>query len=287
MNVKKYKVTGENLFSLDEFDTGDTGGFGSSDDVKEMMKENIAEIAKFQDRLYAEGKTGLLIIFQAMDAAGKDSAIKHVMSGINPQGVEVVSFKQPSAEELSHDYLWRAAKVLPARGKIAIFNRSYYEDVLVVKVHKLYENMRMPDRCKGKGVIEKRYGQIRNFEDYLWENGIVTVKFFLHLSKETQMKRFLERIDNKNKNWKFSDADVRERKHWDEYQKAYQAAIEATASKNNPWHVIPADKKWYTRAAISSILLSVMKKLDPQYPVVTKEQEDALAESRKTLEALG
>ncbi|MDR2692765.1 MAG: polyphosphate kinase 2 family protein [Chitinispirillales bacterium] len=284
MNVKKYTVTGENLFGLEEFDTGDTGGLNSSDDVKKMMKDNIVEIAKLQDRLYAEGKTGLLIIFQAMDAAGKDSAIKHVMSGVNPQGVEVVSFKQPSTEELSHDYLWRAAKALPPRGKIAIFNRSYYEDVLVVKVHKLYENMNLPDRCKGKNIIEKRYAQIRNFEDYLWENGIVTVKFFLHLSRETQLKRFLERIDNKDKNWKFSDADVRERKYWDDYQEAYRSAIEATASKNNPWYVIPADKKWYTRAVISNVLLSVMKKLNPRYPIVTKEQEEALAESKKKLE---
>jgi PPK2 family polyphosphate:nucleotide phosphotransferase len=287
MNIKKYKVTGENPFSLNDFDTKDTGGFKSSDDVKEMMKDNIVEIAKLQDKLYAEGKTGLLIIFQAMDAAGKDSAIKHAMSGINPQGVEVVSFKQPSAEELSHDYLWRAAKALPARGKIAIFNRSYYEDVLVVKVRKLYENMNLPDRCKGKNIIEKRYAQIRGFEDYLWENGIVTVKFFLHLSKETQLKRFLERIDNKDKNWKFSDADVRERKYWDDYQEAYQSAIEATASKNNPWHIVPADKKWYTRAVISNVLLSVMKKLDPRYPSVTEEQAAALVESKKALEETG
>ncbi len=287
MNVKKYKVTGENKISLDDFDTEDTGGFSSSDDVKGMMKDNIVEIAKLQDRLYAEGKTGLLIIFQAMDAAGKDSAIKHAMSGINPQGVEVVSFKQPSTEELSHDYLWRASKVLPARGKIAIFNRSYYEDVLVVKVHKLYENMNLPSRCKGKNIIEKRYDQIRHFEDYLWENGIVTVKFFLHLSKETQLKRFLERIENKDKHWKFSDADVRERKYWDDYQEAYLSAIEATATKNCPWYIVPADKKWYTRAVISNVLLSVMKKIDPQYPVVTKEQEEALLESKKTLEELG
>jgi PPK2 family polyphosphate:nucleotide phosphotransferase len=287
MNIKKDKVTGEDKISLKDFDTGDTGGFGSSDDVKELMKDNIVEIAKLQDKMYAEGKTGLLIIFQAMDAAGKDSAIKHVMSGINPQGVEVVSFKQPSAEELSHDYLWRAAKVLPARGKIAIFNRSYYEDVLVVKVHKLYEKMNMPDRCKGKNIIETRYSQIRNFEDYLWENGIVTIKFFLHLSRETQLKRFLERIDNKDKHWKFSDADVRERKYWDDYQEAYQSAIEETAAKNNPWYIIPADKKWYTRAVISSILLSVMKKAGPQYPVVTEEQVAALAESKRKLEELG
>jgi PPK2 family polyphosphate:nucleotide phosphotransferase len=287
MNIKKYRVTGEDKFRLADFDTKDTGGFDSSADVKEMTEANVAEIAELQDRLYAEGKTGLLIIFQAMDAAGKDSAIKHVMSGINPQGVDVVSFKQPSAEELSHDYLWRAAKALPARGKIAIFNRSYYEDVLVVKVHKLYENINMPDRCKGKNIMEKRYGQIRNFEEYLWENGIVTVKFFLHLSRETQLKRFLERIDNRDKHWKFSDADVRERKHWDDYREAYQSAIEATAGKNCPWYIVPADKKWYTRAVISSVLLSVMKKLDPQYPVVTKEQEEALAESKKRLEELG
>ncbi len=287
MNVKKYKVTGENLFSLEEFATGDTGGFNSSDDAKAMIKDNIVEIAKLQDKLYAEGKTGLLIIFQAMDAAGKDSAIKHAMSGINPQGVEVVSFKQPSAEELSHDYLRRAAKVLPARGKIAIFNRSYYEDVLVVKVRKLYENMNLPDRCKGKNIIEKRYTQIRNFEDYLWENGIVVVKFFLHLSKETQLKRFLERIDNKDKNWKFSDADVRERKYWDDYQEAYQSAIEATASKNNPWYIVPADKKWYTRAVISNVLLSVMKKINPQYPAVTEEQAAELVESKRMLEEHG
>jgi PPK2 family polyphosphate:nucleotide phosphotransferase len=287
MNIKKYRITGENAFDLKELDTLDAGGAGSSDDVKALMEGNIREIAKLQDKLYAEGKTGLLIIFQAMDAAGKDSAIKHVMSGINPQGVDVVSFKQPSAEELSHDYLWRAAKALPPRGKIAIFNRSYYEDVLVVKVHKLYENLNVPDRCKGKNTIEKRYEQIRGFEDYLWENGIVTVKIFLHLSKEVQLKRFLERIDNKDKNWKFSDADVRERKRWGDYQEAYQAAIEATATKKNPWYIVPADKKSYARAVISSVVLSVMKSIDPQYPVITKEQEAALAESRKALEGQG
>ena len=223
------------------------------------------------------------MIFQAMDAAGKDSAIKHVMSGINPQGVQVYNFKQPSTDELAHDYLCRAAKVLPARGKIAIFNRSYYEDVLVVKVHRLYEKMNIAERCKTADTIEKRYQQIRNFEDYLWENGIVTVKFFLHLSKETQRKRFLERIDDEDKNWKFSASDIEERNYWDDYQEAYQSAIEATATKKNPWYVIPADKKWFSRAIISNILLEVMKEINPQYPAVTKDQKMSLKDSRQKL----
>ena len=289
MEIKKYRVTGrgKRKFDLADFDSKDTGTFGSSDDVRGLMEENIGEIAKLQDKLYAEGKTGLLIILQAMDAAGKDSAIKHVMSGINPQGVDVHSFKQPSLEELSHDFLWRAAKALPPRGKIAIFNRSYYEEVLVVKVHKLYEKLNLPDRCKGDDTIEKRYKHIRNFEDYLWENGIVTVKLFLHLSKEAQLKRFLERIDNNDKNWKFSDSDVRERAHWDDYQEAFKSAIEATATERNPWYVVPADKKWYTRAVISSILLSVMRSINPQYPAVTKAQEEALAESKRKLKKMG
>jgi PPK2 family polyphosphate:nucleotide phosphotransferase len=247
------------------------------------MKENIKQIAAYQDKLYADGKVGLLIIFQAMDAGGKDSAIKHVMSGVNPQGVDVYSFKQPSVEELAHDYLWRAAKVLPARGKIAIFNRSYYEDVLIGKVHKLYEKQNLPERMKNKDTIKERYRQIRNFEDYLWENGIITVKFFLNVSKKTQQKRFMERIEKKEKNWKFSESDLKERKYWDEYQEAFQAAIDATATKKNPWYVIPADKKWYTRAIISEVLREVLQEINPQYPSITAEQEKALAECLKEL----
>jgi len=283
MNIKKYRVTGEKDFKLEKFDTKDTGDFSSSDDVKSVIEQNAGKLSELQSRLYAEGKTGLLIIFQAMDAAGKDSAIKHVMSGINPQGVNVHSFKQPSAEELAHDYLWRAAKVLPERGKIAIFNRSYYEDVLVVKVHKLYEKLNVPDRCKDKDVIKKRHKQIRDFEDYLWENGIVTVKFFLHLSKETQRKRFLERIDQKDKNWKFSASDVSERDFWDDYQEAYQSAVEDTATEKNPWYIIPADKKWFSRVLISNIILDVMSEINPQYPVVTPTQEAVLKECRQKL----
>jgi len=282
MNIKKYKVTGKD-FDFDGFDTGDKGGFNSADDVQDIIAQNIEKISEFQEKLYAEGKVAMLIIFQAMDAAGKDGAIKHVMSGINPQGVNVSSFKQPSAEELSHDYLWRAVKALPERGKIVIFNRSYYEDVLVVKVHKLYEKQNLPDRCKEKNIIENRYKQIRHFEDYLWENGIVTVKIFLHMSEETQLKRFLKRIDEKDKNWKFSEADVNERKFWNDYQKAYKTAIAETATKNNPWYIVPADKKWYTRTVISEILLDVMNTIDPQFPKVSHEKEEALAEYRRRL----
>ena len=283
MNIKKYKVTGKKDFHLDDFDTKDGGGFDSAEDIQSIVTENVKKIAELQAKLYAEGKVALLIIFQAMDAAGKDSAIKHVMSGINPQGVNVHSFKQPSSEELSHDYLWRAVKALPERGKIAIFNRSYYEDVLIVKVHKLYEKLNLPDRCKGKNTIENRYRQIRRFEDYLWENGIVTVKFFLHMSKETQLKRFLKRIDEKDKNWKFSESDVNERRFWDDYEKAYKSAIEATATKNNPWYIVPADKKRYTRAVVSEILLDVLQTIDPQYPRISQEQEEALTEYKRIL----
>jgi PPK2 family polyphosphate:nucleotide phosphotransferase len=283
VNIKKYKVTGKKGFDFDGFDTKDKGKYNSAEDTQGIIAQNIETISELQAKLYAEGKVALLLIFQAMDAAGKDGVIKHVMSGINPQGVYVYSFKQPSAEELSHDYLWRAVKVLPERGKIAIFNRSYYEDVLIVKVHKLYEKLNIPDRCKGKKTIENRYRHIRNFEDYLFENGIVTVKFFLHMSEETQRKRFLQRIDEKDKNWKFSEADINERKFWDDYQKAYKSAIEATATKNNPWYVVPADRKWYTRVVVSEILLDVMKKINPQYPRISQEQEEALTGYRQKL----
>jgi len=283
MDIKRYKVTGKKGFDLDSFNTEETDCFNCADDAREIVSRNIENITALQDKLYAEGKTAVLIIFQAMDAAGKDSAIKHVMSGINPQGVDVSSFKQPSAEELSHDYLWRSVKVLPARGKIAIFNRSYYEDVLIGKVHKLYEKYNLPERCKGKETIEKRYMQIKSFEDYLWENGIVTVKFFLHLSKNEQRKRFLKRIENKNKNWKFSESDLKERGFWNDYQEAYQSAIKATATTKNPWYVVPADKKWYTRAAVSEILVDVLEKINPQYPKITREQEFALNECKRIM----
>jgi len=285
MDIKKYKVTGGHKVKLSDFDTDDTGDYKSSKDVTGMIAKNVEGIAELQSRLYSEGKTALLIIFQAMDAAGKDSAIKHVMSGVNPQGVDVYSFKQPSVEELSHDYLWRAAKVLPARGKIAIFNRSYYEDVLIGKVHKLYEKQNLPDRCKSDDTIEKRYRQIRRFEEHLWENGTVTVKFFLNVSKDTQRERFLERIDKKDKNWKFSASDLQERAFWNDYQEAYESAINATSTNKSPWYVVPADKKWYTRLLISKILLNTMDDIDPKYPDISKEQEKMLEECKQKLTA--
>ena len=283
MDIKKYKVAEGEKIDLSDFCPGDTGEFESAGEAKKAREKNTEEIAEYQAKLYAEGKYALLIIFQAMDAAGKDSAIKHVMSGINPQGVDVHSFKQPSAQELAHDYLWRAAKVLPERGKIGIFNRSYYEDVLVVKVHKLYEKQNMPDYCKADGIIENRYRQIREFEKYLWENGTVTLKFFLHLSKETQRKRLLDRIDKKDKNWKFSEADIEERKFWDDYQEAYQSAIAATSTEHSPWYIVPADKKWHTRAVVSEALLRTMKKIDPKYPTISPRQEEILAECKLNL----
>jgi len=270
-------------FALSAFETGDTGKFASAEDAKKFKAKNTEEIEKYQAKLYAEGKYALLIIFQAMDAAGKDSAIKHVMSGVNPQGVDVHSFKQPCAQELAHDYLWRAVRALPERGKIGIFNRSYYEDVLIVKVHKLYEKQNMPDYCKTSEIIPNRYRQIRDFEEYLWENGIITLKFFLNVSKETQRKRFLERIEKKEKNWKFSESDLEERKFWDDYQAAYQSAIAATATERNPWYVVPADKKWYTQAVISEALAQTMKKINPQYPAVSPHQEEILAECKRSL----
>ncbi|MCL1794860.1 MAG: polyphosphate kinase 2 family protein [Oscillospiraceae bacterium] len=283
MNIEDYMVTKGADFALSAFETGDTGKFASAEDAKKFKAKNTEEIEKYQAKLYAEGKYALLIIFQAMDAAGKDSAIKHVMSGVNPQGVDVHSFKQPCAQELAHDYLWRAVRALPERGKIGIFNRSYYEDVLIVKVHKLYEKQNMPDYCKTSEIIPNRYRQIRDFEEYLWENGIITLKFFLNVSKETQRKRFLERIEKKEKNWKFSESDLEERKFWDDYQAAYQSAIAATATERNPWYVVPADKKWYTQAVISEALAQTMKKINPQYPAVSPHQEEILAECKRSL----
>jgi len=284
MDYQKFRVSENQKIDIKDLNNMGTGDFKSADDVKEIFEKNIKEIAELQDKLYAEGKVALLIIFQAMDAAGKDSAIKHIMSEVNAQGVNVYSFKQPSSEEQTHDYLWRAVKNLPARGKIAIFNRSYYEVVLVEKVHKYYELDNVPDRCKGKDTIKKRYKSIRNFEEHLWENGIVTVKFFLNVSKKTQAKRFLERINKKEKNWKFSESDLKERKFWDDYQEAYKTAIEETSTENCPWYVVPADKKWFSRYIISEVLVDTLRAIDPQYPKVTAEHEAVLAECRRKLE---
>ncbi len=283
MNVKKYKFTGEKNFEIKSFDTSDKGEFSGKEDALEVIEKNLELMEEYQDKLYAEGKNGILIIFQAMDAAGKDGAVKHIFSGLNPQGVDVYNFKQPSTEELMHDYLWRAHKVVPQKGKIAIFNRSYYEDVLIAKVHKLYQVQSLPDRCKYEDIIERRYRQIADFEEYLWENGITVIKFFLHISGEEQKKRFMDRIEDKSKNWKFSKGDILERGYWEDYQEAYEKAINATATENCPWYVIPSDKKWFARTLISEIFVKALKEIDPQYPELSREAEKELQECKKML----
>jgi PPK2 family polyphosphate:nucleotide phosphotransferase len=240
-------------------------------------------MTELQAKLYAQDKYSLLIIFQAMDAAGKDGTIKHVMSGLNPQGTQVSSFKQPSKEELDHGYLWRINKALPERGRIGIFNRSHYEEVLVVRIHDLIKYQKIPDKFNNKNIWKQRYEQINNFEEYLYENGIVIIKFFLHVSKDEQKKRFLERIEDPAKNWKFSSGDIEERKYWDEYQKAYQEAISATSKKHSPWYIIPADRKWFARLAVSEIIVREMKKLKSEFPKLNEEQLQDLEKSKQSL----
>ena len=283
MSINKYKITSGDGFLLSNYDT--TPGKNPLYEKKEradILKNNRDEIRLYQSRLYADSKAGILIVLQGMDGGGKDSAIRNVI-GVNPQGVKVHNFRQPSSRELSHDYLWRVIPVLPQRGMISIFNRSYYEDVLVVKVHELYTKLNILDRCKDDGTIKRRYKHISNFEEYLWENGIITIKIFLHLSKEEQCKRFLRRIDREDKNWKFSDSDLKERGFWNNYQEAYELAIAATSTPENPWWIVPADKKEYSHTVISEIILGTLKELDPQYPVVTKEQRKILIKNREIL----
>ena len=268
---------------LSKINSSDTGGLSSKKEAVSQLRKNIKTMFDLQARLYAQDKYALLIIFQAMDAAGKDGTIKHVMSGLNPQGTQVFSFKQPSKMEMDHGYLWRINKSLPERGRIGIFNRSHYEDVLVVRVHDLIKDQKIPEQFKTKNIWKQRYRQINDFEKYLFENGIVVLKFFLHISKEEQKKRFLKRIDDPTKNWKFSQADVDERAHWDKYQKAYQEAISATSKKLAPWFVIPADKKWFARLAVSEIIVEYLKAMKPEFPTLSKEQLKNLKSIRAML----
>lgn len=284
MNISKYIAKQNGKINLPEFDTGETGDYESKKKAKKDLKNNILEMKKLQSKLYAEDKYSVLILFQAMDAAGKDSTIKHVMSGVNPQGTSVVSFKQPSSEELKHDYLWRCNKALPERGRIGIFNRSYYEEVLVVRVHDLISQQKIPVELIPTDIWKERYRQIADYEKYLYENGTVIIKFFLHVSKEEQKKRFLSRIDKASKNWKFSASDLKERKYWDEYRKCYEEALSATSKKHAPWYIIPADHKWYMRLLVSSIIVETMSKMPINYPKLGKEQMAELQESKKILE---
>ncbi len=284
MDLKEYKYDGIKKFDIKSFDTKAEHMTTDKEMVIETGRLNILKLEVLQDRLYAEGKESLLVILQAMDAGGKDGAIKHVMSGVNPQGVKVVNFKQPSSEDLSHDYLWHYVKKLPERGKIGIFNRSYYEDVLVNKVHDLYKIQPMPNRCITDNIFEKRYEQIKNFEKYLWENGTRIVKFFFNISKEEQKKRFMKRIELKNKNWKLSDSDVKERKFWDDYMEAFETAINKTSTAFAPWYVIPADKKWFARYFVSEVIVNALDDINPKYPKVSKEKKKMIRQCKEYLQ---
>ena len=256
----------------------------TKDDAEALLTQTITKMAELQDKLYAQNTYALLLIFQALDAAGKDGTIKHVMSGINPEGCEVHSFKGPSTEELHHDYLWRCAKVVPERGRIGIFNRSYYEEVLVVRVHpEFLESQQLPAIAK-QDIWKKRFKQINNFEEYLVDNGIVVLKFFLNLSKEEQKKRFLERINEPEKNWKFSANDVKERDFWDEYMGAFEDLFNHTSTEWAPWYVIPADHKWFTHLAVSSIICHTLESLNLQYPTISDAQKQELLQAKQKLE---
>lgn len=254
--------------------------------AQQLLAQNLKELSEMQGLLYADDRYALLLILQAMDAAGKDGTIKHVMAGVNPQGCQVFSFKQPSAEELDHNFLWRYMKALPERGRIGIFNRSYYEDVLIVRVHsELLDRQKLPPGKRGKSFWEDRYDDINAFERHLVRNGTILLKFFLNVSKQEQKRRFMERLDRPEKNWKFSAADVAERQHWNDYMKAYQDALNATSTDWAPWYIIPADHKWITRAVVADIVTSALRKLELHYPKVTEAQRQALADARCRLEA--
>jgi len=283
---RPYRVERGAKFKLSDFDPDDTGHLGSEDKprAQEALAIGRSALAELQDMLYAQDCWSVLLVFQAMDAAGKDGAIKHVMSGINPQGCQVFSFKAPTSEELDHDYMWRCMKNLPERGRIGIFNRSYYEEVLVVKVHPEYlKSEKLPPSLVTKNIWDDRYEDIRGFERYLARNGTRIVKFFLNVSRGEQKKRFLERIEHPEKNWKFSAADVRERGHWDDYMAAYQTMIRETASGDAPWYVVPADNKWYTRLVVAAAIVDTLSSLGLHYPKVGKEQLAALAAAKAEL----
>jgi PPK2 family polyphosphate:nucleotide phosphotransferase len=284
--VDPYRVDDGKKFRLKDFDPSDIGKLDSEDkpEAQEMLTRGINWLAIEQDKLYAQNRWSVLLVFQAMDAAGKDGTIKHVMSGINPQGCQVTSFKQPSHEELDHDFMWRSLRALPERGRIGIFNRSYYEEVLVVRVHQeLLKHQQLPPELVGKDIWEERLHDIAAFERYLARNGTLVLKFFLNVSKKEQKKRFTERLERPEKNWKFSASDVKERGYWKDYMEAYEEAIRATATKQAPWFVVPADTKWYTRLVVAGAIVDSLHRLDIAYPEVTSEQRKALAEAREAL----
>ncbi len=281
--IRPYRVTDGRGFRLKQIDPGDTQGLQKTK-ARDLLQRGIQQLAAMQDKLYAQDQRGVLLVFQAMDAAGKDGAIKHVMSGINPQGCQVFSFKKPSSEELDHDFLWRTTKALPERGRIGIFNRSYYEEVLVVRVHRaILESQKLPKQLVTKKIWKERFEDIAAFERYLARQGYVILKFFLHVSKKEQKERFLERLDRPEKNWKFSRADVRERQHWAAYQRVYQDMIRGTAALHAPWYVVPADRKWFSRLVVAAAIHDALDRLDLAYPTVSAEKKKELEACRAEL----
>ncbi len=284
--AKPFRITSGKDFRLKHVDPEDTADLDAEDKprAKEVLQTGVEALASLQDMLYAQDRWAVLLIFQAMDAAGKDGAIKHVMSGVNPQGCQVVAFKSPSAEDLDHDYLWRCAKQLPERGRIGIFNRSYYEEVLVVRVHpELLEKQKLPRELLTKDIWENRYKDIRNFERYLGRNGTVVCKFFLHLSRKEQRERFLERIEDPDRNWKLSVADAQERQYWKDYMSAYEEMIQNTASEQAPWYVVPANNKWFTRIVVAAAVIDTLASLDLHYPRVDESKRKELEAVRQAL----
>ena len=280
-----FRITDGKKFRLKDHDSAATGNLKTKDDAQKLLQQSVELLSDLQQKLYAQDRWGVLLIFQGMDASGKDGVIKHVMSGVNPQGCDVWSFKAPSSEELDHDYLWRCHKVMPQRGKIGIFNRSYYEELLVVRVHsEVLHHEKLPDSAFGKNIWEERYHDINAFERYLTRNGILVMKFFLHLSKKEQKKRFLERLEDSKKNWKFSMDDVKERGFWKDYQDAYEETVQNTATKHAPWHVVPADNKWFTRVVVASAVVAALNNLNLAYPDVQKSVRKELEKVRKSLE---
>lgn len=286
MKTSKFYATPGKTIRLKDFDPGDTGAYKSQHHAQARLQKNIDRLSRYQDLLYSDRSYSLLIILQAMDAAGKDGTIKHVMSGVNPAGCDVKAFKQPSAEELAHDFLWRCTRELPAGGKIGIFNRSYYEEVLVVRVHpKFLDAERLPNfHGASKEFWKERFDSINNLERHLVRNGTRILKFFLHLSKEEQARRFLARIEDKAKNWKFSEADLQERLRWDDYMTCYEDMINHTSTKHAGWYIVPADNKWFAHLCVSDIIVETLKGLDLKYPTVSSEQKERLQEARQALE---
>jgi PPK2 family polyphosphate:nucleotide phosphotransferase len=282
--AKAFRITSGKDFRLKDIDPRDTGHLKSRAEADSALADGVQRLSELQDKLYAQDRWAVLLIFQAMDAAGKDGTIKHVMSGVNPQGCQVYSFKAPSSEDLDHDFLWRTTRCLPERGRIGIFNRSYYEELLIVRVHReLLERQKLPPEVVSKTIWKDRAEDINAFEQYLTRNGTVIRKFFLHISKKEQKRRFLSRLEDRHKNWKFSMADVRERDHWADYMNAYEDMVRRTSTEEAPWHVVPADNKWFTRMVVAATIVDTLESLDLRYPKVDRDKRKELTAARKAL----